>query len=261
MPSHYTHLVFGRLVLEALPTALRKTALQAEDAYYAGLHGPDILFYYHPLRANPVSKKGFDIHFRSGLDFFAPAKQILRENPSPARRSYLMGFLCHYMLDSACHPYINQKIQESGVTHAEIETECDALLLREEGHDPLRWDTIRHLKPSPDLAAAIAPFYAPVTPRQIEGAMESMKRCVRLLRATGLKRAAAFRLMKLAGVYEEYHGMFLSPAPNPLCNDSSDTIKDQMLDTVEPTAVQIRRFLQAVGEDLPLSDRLEPNFS
>ena len=38
--------------------------------YMAGLHGPDILFYYKPLRANAVNQIGFGMHARPAAEFF-----------------------------------------------------------------------------------------------------------------------------------------------------------------------------------------------
>ena len=51
--------------------------------------------------------------------------------------AYFSGFLCHYIADSICHPYIYGRIQKEGEgkgmhvhgLHAELENDIDALLL------------------------------------------------------------------------------------------------------------------------------------
>ena len=51
--------------------------------------------------------------------------------------AYLLGFLCHFALDAACHGYIENKIAVSHVTHTEIESEFDRFLLERQGIEPL----------------------------------------------------------------------------------------------------------------------------
>ena len=47
MPSTYAHRRFGTNVLEHLPDELRAQLEQNRELYDIGLHGPDLLFYYH----------------------------------------------------------------------------------------------------------------------------------------------------------------------------------------------------------------------
>ena len=47
VPTTYTHYKFGREVIDALPELLRKTVESGRELFDIGLHGPDILFYYH----------------------------------------------------------------------------------------------------------------------------------------------------------------------------------------------------------------------
>ena len=48
MPSTYAHRRFGTNVLEHLPDELRAQLEQNRELYDIGLHGPDLLFYWHP---------------------------------------------------------------------------------------------------------------------------------------------------------------------------------------------------------------------
>ena len=58
MPSTYAHRRFGANVLEHLPDELRAQLEQNRELYDIGLHGPDLLFYYHAAKSNPVGALG-----------------------------------------------------------------------------------------------------------------------------------------------------------------------------------------------------------
>ena len=50
--------------------------------------------------------------------------------------SYLLGFLSHFALDSACHGYVNSAGPELGVSHNRLEAVYDACLMRRDGLVP-----------------------------------------------------------------------------------------------------------------------------
>ena len=62
MPSTYAHRRFGTNVLEHLPDELRAQLEQNRELYDIGLHGPDLLFYYHAAKSNPVGALGNAMH-------------------------------------------------------------------------------------------------------------------------------------------------------------------------------------------------------
>lgn len=47
----------------------------------------------------------------------------------PEMLSYLLGVVCHFTLDAACHGYVEKKIQKSGASHIQIEMEFDRYLM------------------------------------------------------------------------------------------------------------------------------------
>ena len=85
-------------------------------------------FYYHPLTPNAVSRLGNAIHDEPGTAFFERARSVMHTMATPSRRSYLAGFLCHYMLDSRCHPYIDG---HPSLSHHLIETELEDVYKRQ----------------------------------------------------------------------------------------------------------------------------------
>lgn len=139
MPSTYAHYKFGKQVLEQYPAPLADAVRAHRQLYNIGLHGPDILFYYKALTNNPVNAVGFGMHGKPAREFFAPAKEAYAAaEDKGSALAYLLGFVCHFALDSACHGYIENKIAVSGVTHTEIESEFDRSLLLQDGRDRCR---------------------------------------------------------------------------------------------------------------------------
>ena len=116
MPSTYAHYRLGKEVIQRLDPDLRAIAEGHRQLYDIGLHGPDILFYYDALHRNPTSQIGFDMHGFPARDFFGPARDIVsKTDDRDAAEAYLMGFVCHFALDSTCHPYIEDYINDRGV--------------------------------------------------------------------------------------------------------------------------------------------------
>ena len=164
MPSTYAHRRFGADVLQQLPAALQDQIGKNRALFDVGLHGPDLLFYYHAAKSNPVSALGNAMHEQPGRVFFTRARGVVNTARNKnAALAYALGFVCHFALDSTCHPYVERYTRESGVSHCEIETEFDNALMREDGLDPIKFFTASHIKPSRERAEVIAPFYEGVT--------------------------------------------------------------------------------------------------
>ena len=228
MPSTYAHYRFGMAVRKALPHREQKTIDAYPELYMIGLHGPDILFYYHALSSNPVNTTGFALHEKPGKFFFENARNSIAANKNPdAALSYVYGVLCHFALDVNCHAYIDKKIAVSGISHAEIESEFDRSLMLLDGIEPTTHIQTAHIIPSKENAEIIAPFYPGISSAQIYKALRSMIFQNKVLLAkSNAKRRLIYSIMRLAGKYEELHGMIISPNGNPLCEDSNAKLTD-----------------------------------
>ena len=94
--------------------------------FRVGLQGPDVLFFYNPFTEHPIGNAGRSLHKKTARSFLENAREIWKAGGEKVSQlSYLMGFLCHFMLDSACHPYIDNQIEKIGVGHIAIETEFE----------------------------------------------------------------------------------------------------------------------------------------
>lgn len=160
MPTTYAHYAFGHDVFTLLAPGTQRTLLPFLDMYDIGVHGPDIIFYYRAYRKNRINQRGVSIHHAPGKDFFSHAFAVYRRQRNKGMaRAYLAGALTHFVLDSACHPYIEKRVRETGISHTEIETDFDMLLMRKAGLEPQRYHTAAHIHPSPGRASVIAPYY------------------------------------------------------------------------------------------------------
>ena len=103
MPDPTVHVSFGREVLASLPEEVREAVLP--EPYTFALFGPDVWFLYKPLGHH--ESRGRRMHTTKPGLFLMSLLRRARSSSAPAEMfSYLAGFLCHYALDSATHPYI-----------------------------------------------------------------------------------------------------------------------------------------------------------
>ena len=106
MPSTYAHRRFGANVLDHLPAPLREKLEAHRELYDIGLHGPDLLFYYHAEKSTPVAALGNAMHDEPGRTFFDRARRVVHEEADrEAALAYALGFVCHFALDSTCLLY------------------------------------------------------------------------------------------------------------------------------------------------------------
>ena len=226
MPSTYAHYRMGQEVFEQLSGSARAIITENKQLYDIGLHGPDILFYYHPLITNSVNSIGYGLHEHTGKYFFERAAKII-ETSSDKREAfaYIFGFICHFALDSTCHGYIDEKIAQSGVSHTEIEVEFDRSLMEEDGWNPVCHELTGHIIASMKNAEVIAPFFSGTSSKQIEKSLNGMIHYNHLLLAPSVfKRMFIYTLLRLTGNYKEMHGLIVNFKANPACEDSTEKL-------------------------------------
>ena len=158
MPSTYAHYRMGQQVRQSLAGRQREVVEAWPELYLIGLHGPDILFYYKPLSANPVKTVGHALHERPGRSFFSHACRAVRESRQPeAALAYAYGLLNHFALDMSCHPYVNGLAAAGRLTHTEIEVEFDRSLMLADGLDPVTFVQTGHIHPTAENAGSSPP--------------------------------------------------------------------------------------------------------
>lgn len=272
MPSMYAHYSCGKKVLDILPREIQELINSHKSLYLTGLQGPDVLFYYKPLKKNRVSTYGNEMHDRPAAGFFRAAAQRLCEAESSqaaAMQSYLLGFVCHFALDSICHGYVEKKIAASGVSHIQIEAEFDRFLLQKDGHDPLRYRTADSLRAGSARSAAenarvISRCFGDISPAEIRKAIKSMISYSNFLLCPdtpkgNAKRKAIYAALKATGKYDSLRHMIPSKDGEPACADSNLRLQKLMDQKAVPLAARLIEsclaFLQGGGSLDPWFDR------
>lgn len=134
MPTTYTHDLFGKKIYRQLSDEMKKVIRKNGDLYRIGLHGPDILFYH--LLKPAVNGAGVEMHHNPAAPFFLRGMSRVRERGDEKLLAYLLGFGCHYLLDSACHPYVDEMAEKKVISHTLLEKELDRTLMLETNRDP-----------------------------------------------------------------------------------------------------------------------------
>ena len=262
MPSTYAHYLFGKEVYRNLGDNIKNMINLNKELYLIGLHGPDILFYYKPLQSNAINSLGYGMHEKIASEFFEKSNQIIaNSNDSDGQKAYILGFICHYMLDSECHQYIGEKIQSSGVSHAEIEVEFDRYLLVSQDKNPIKTKLTKHIVATKSISKCISCFYEDVSAKAVLKALRSMKFYNDLLVAPGkLKRLIIEKMLIKTGNYEEMHGLMVNDNPNPECIDSCEELQNRFTNAVLPTALLIKEYFNNLNTNSKLNKRFERNF-
>lgn len=266
MPSTYAHYRFGKEVWKRLPDHIRLELSSFQNLYKIGLHGPDIFFYYHPLIPNKVSQTGYQLHEKRARSFFLPALQIIRHSQDPSLRhsmeAYIYGFICHYALDSECHPYVEARVLGAGISHSETEVEFDRMLMTEDHLDPVRHRLTRHIQDSPEVSAIIQNFFPQFSVRKICSSLKGMKFYDKLLLAPNhFKRGLILGAMKLIGQYDTLHGMMVNLEPNPSCIESNQELLRRYNHAIDIAVQLIQNFRECeFDSSMQLSSRFNHTF-
>ena len=117
MPGFTTHYLFGVKAYNDLPNNYLKHVISKYRwLYQLGLQGPDIFFYNVPiLRHRDYRNVGSHMHEYQVNDFFKNSLLELTEIHSRQQKeeaaAFLAGFMCHYISDSICHPFVYGRIK------------------------------------------------------------------------------------------------------------------------------------------------------
>ncbi|MCI8889167.1 MAG: zinc dependent phospholipase C family protein [Hungatella sp.] len=272
MPTTYAHYRFGRDVYRHLPEEFQNMIHSHGGLYNIGLHGPDLLFYYRIFQKNPVSQTGFDMHAKPARDFFLRAARVMqskkllsRKGETPflaaAKYAYLFGFLCHFALDSNCHPYVEQMVRETGISHSEIEAELDRDLMMLDGLNPMTCRPTSHLRARIFYGNIIARFFPRITPQQILSSIRYMKICCNLLAPSGQRLRSLLRnLMKGGHIPATVQDMIIKERPNPQCAPITRELKQRYKRAIQDGVELIVNFKEYAEGREPLDERLGHTF-
>lgn len=250
MPSIYAHYRFGVAMLPGMPGDVRRTIGRFRRLFDVGLHGPDIFFYHPLLRKGSAEAPGRKYHHQTGREFFQRVCRVTRMEKSEAAQAYLYGVLCHYALDSVCHPFIGEQTARGPATHLEMEAEFDRFLLDRDGkRPPESQDMSPHIRLTPGECETVAKFYPGVTARSVEISVANMARCTKLFAAPdGARRTVLRKGMETLG--PRVSGLLMTVGPNSRCANLDHSLLelyDQAAESFPELLVQIQAHLTYNG--------------
>lgn len=261
MPASYTHYSFGHTVLEKLPHGIKDIITQNKEAYYIGLNGPDILFYYKPLFKNEIIKYGHRLHDEKAYGFLERSKKYIKESKDEICLSYILGFVCHFVLDSSCHPFIAEAMEESNISHAEIEAELDGALMRRNNLSPQRHSAGAHIIPNKVIAAHIASIYDNVSGKEIYKCLKSVRFYNRLLLCeNNLKRKIIKGLLGLIKGGEGFSRMIINVEPNIKCIEINKKLLNLYEEAIDEAVHRVEEYYSAIKSNDNLGEFFNRNF-
>ena len=160
MPTTYAHWRFGDKCIRMLPDDLQNIILNNRAIFDYGVHGPDIFFYYNCLKHNEVNRYGSAMHDIPYKDTLAQIKENFKktENKDMAL-SYLLGFTCHFTLDSYCHGFIEKVDETMPYSHGKIESQFDRYLRIKDGFNPVTKSVTDMFHPDKKMAKVISGLF------------------------------------------------------------------------------------------------------
>ena len=262
MPTTYTHWKFGTEIYGRLPDSIRRDVDRSPELYAIGQHGPDIFFYYNAVTKNPVNRLGNAMHSQPAAAFLEPAAERLRWLPADhGHRAWVYGFICHFMLDSCVHWYVEDKIAAGGVSHSEIEAEFDRILMVRDGLDPVSFQPVGHIVPSAENALVIAGFFPELSVLQVQKSLQDMVRYLKLLVCPGkAKRAFLTNGIRILGLGQSIGDMIINLEPDPRCADSNAELTRLFNLALDETVEILVEFEAAVRNGTPLPSRFSRTF-
>lgn len=261
MPAAYAHYRFGKDVLDCLPSLYKKPIKKYRELYDIGLHGPDILFYYKPLSSNPINKTGNAMHDQPADTFFLRMSDIFKTCEAPeALTAYLYGFICHFALDSTCHPYIEKITSANHISHTELETELERYYMLKDNIDPMAYVPIQHIYTTDFNCKVIAPCFG-LTEKEIKASLKGMITSHKLLHApTKFKRTVLYTGLKLTGNYDYMQGLIMKPNADLTCEKYFTLLNNLYEEAITVATSLIQQYTNVLEHNTGISPRFHLTF-
>ena len=262
MPALYAHNRFGGDVIRQMDKELQKILKKYYTQFRIGMQGPDPFFFYRPIIHTHVSKCAGDMHNEKAKAFFEKAVKVIEKKGRNSREyAYILGFICHFALDSECHPYVEEMVEDIGVGHMEIEGEFDKYLLRTDGKDALAYPIGKYI-PTDDMTVETIYHFFPILKRaEIKESLKTYRLVKNVFTAPSRwKQCIINLLLKIAGVYKKYYGLMHSYDDNPKCQKTNQGLENRYNQAILVATELIQSYYRIIRENVPLSERFERTY-
>lgn len=262
MPSTYAHDSFAKKVLQDFSHPVADLCKNYETQFQFGSQGPDFLYFYHPEQKNNYTEIGALIHGCTLNRFLRQILPILKLYGTDSMEyAYILGFICHFALDSFCHPYVIPKVKELKFPHIAMETEFDRFLMKKDRQDPMSYP-LGNLIPCDEKTFSCLHHLYPDIPEEVISSSLKTYRFYRKLWVTPTKAnyhlTKAFLKLKRRS---DYFCNFLLPQnEHPLAKKTNPDLYQLYEAAVLEARSYLISFHRSFTEDTPLDDRFEKNF-
>ena len=263
MPAYYAHRRFGELVTEQLPGEMRDIIGAHREVFLLGCQGPDIYFFYRPWSKNEVNLYGERLHDEPAKGLIERGVKIIRRfGRESAKAAYVYGVVCHFALDSECHPYVDEMEEKLGVKHIEIEEEFEKYLMSRDGRNPFSTDLSRMVPTDRKTVDAVKPLYPEMTWRQTRESLLELRAIKKIVcQPTAGGQECINRLLKKAGLYEVHKGQMNQMVDNLKCLESNAGLAARFDAAVDVATDLIDQVNEAVDGKKELGVRFERSFA
>lgn len=262
MPSTYAHKKFGALVYRNLPKDIKASTARHYAFFLAGLHGPDVLFFHKPGFQSSVAAIGRRMHRESFEEMYCNAVKVLIQEPDEEKLAYFTGCICHFMLDSACHPIVNKAIDETGMTHGKIEVEFDRYLLLKDGKAPIQYPSWGHIPVMKSVAEKASAFYPGVSAEDFLVSLTSMKAVIMACGSNNnAVRYTVCKVMEKAGHANKIASLVMSRQKSLMVSRYTGEMYRKLLAEVDTTVNLIARFAESYDMGYETPERFQMDFN
>ena len=241
MPAIVAHDTFGKQAYELIREEVGSSKDRVE-AFLLGNQGPDPLFY---VVADPTlsdwHRLGNRLHREKTDEVLAAMKRslaVLSDSDAEIGRAYMLGFLCHYLLDSTVHPLVYAQeyaLCDAGIAglsrangdavHATIECEFDEVMMsRHLNVTMAEWSPAKNiLRASRHVLKVVSTMYLYVSLEAFNDVppAQLFLRSVKLFRAaetifvspTGIKRRLAVKTEEALKKVSSFGSLSMHPIP------------------------------------------------
>lgn len=261
MPALYAHNKFGKSVIPELPIDIKLVIKKYPRSFRIGLQGPDFLFFY--LTRKKINQLGRTLHHNSIYNFMKNALNVIREyGTDSSQYSYILGFICHFALDNACHPYVREYMNSTGCGHMELEGDLDRYILESEDYSPEYFPLYKLVPTDYETALSMAPFYREISTCTIRKSLKWMKSVKKVFFAPNiLKRSILDLLFHITFHYKRLNGHVIMPNANKKCKEETKHLY-KILKSTKNTAVNlINNFNCAIIDTSLLSSDFYNDFN
>ena len=261
MPTTYAHDLFGKMVYHRLDPEIQEKIKIYQTTYQIGLHGPDILFYVRPFHKNRFNQMAHRLHREEAAGFFERGRKIYQKTGNEEILVYLLGFICHFMLDSTCHPYISEYMKKTGARHDEIETEFDRALMVRTGKDPFHYQPGSVIRIEKNSVDAISEVMEGMSHKDIVRALMGSKFYTRLpICDSEKKRKIKLAIARILFMYRLADGRIIRGEPKDICLESTQHLTQLFRQTVPEAAAMINEYYKQRNGSDRLNVRFDRNY-